>query len=81
MTDLTKKQEEIFDYMVRYQEVMDNMPCYRAIAVVFDFQTNAAYSHVEALIKKGWIEKVTAEESNGTQLRFTKEYRTLTNQQ
>lgn len=55
---LTKRQQEIFDYLKDYHQTTGLMPSTREIQRHFDFASQtAAVSHLRALEKKGVIQK------------------------
>ena len=54
---LTKKQNDIFLFIVEYHTENNRPPTYRKIAEYFGFQIKCAYDHVKAIEKKGYIVK------------------------
>ena len=57
LKELTERQEEILKYMTENQATI--CPTYGEIASEFKITRKGAYDHVGALIKKGFVEKVT----------------------
>ncbi len=56
--ELTKRQEEVFDYCVKYFLENDQLPSYLSICRYFGWLgVESARGHMVALAKKGWIEK------------------------
>lgn len=56
MKDLTKRQEEILDYIKRNILTNKNAPTFREIGNNFNISVKAAYDHVKALEKKNILE-------------------------
>lgn len=55
---LTAKQVEVLTFLVRFYEENDQIPPCRVIAEHFNFASdNAANDHLQALARRGWIEK------------------------
>ena len=58
MQDLTPRQKEIFDYIVRSLREEGVIPSIREMCSAFGFaSTNAINTHLEALAKKGYINR------------------------
>ncbi len=58
MRDLTARQQEIFDFILRSLREEGAIPSIREICQAFGFSsTNAVNSHLEALVKKGYINR------------------------
>lgn len=57
MKKLTDRQREVLDFIESYIEVVKYSPVLREVADRFDITVRCAYDHVEALIRKGWLEK------------------------
>lgn len=55
MKDLTKRQQEVLDYIVRYLDSRKYPPTVRELAAHFDISVRAAFDHMKALEKKGAI--------------------------
>ncbi len=56
MKDLTKRQEEILDYIKKNILTNKNAPTFREIGNNFNISVKAAYDHVKALEKKNILE-------------------------
>lgn len=57
--DLTKRQQEVFEYLNRYHQTFTYMPTTRDIQVHFKFSSqNAAMALLKAIEKKGYISRV-----------------------
>lgn len=55
---LTDRQKEVFDFLKSYTDEEGYPPTIRDICSEFGFSsTNAASRHLNALEKKGWIER------------------------
>ncbi len=58
MQELTKKQKDVFDFILNSLREEGSIPSVREIAAAFGFaSTNAANAHLEALTKKGYISR------------------------
>ena len=58
MRDLTEKQWDVLSFIARFIKDELRPPTYREVCYYFDVaSTNAVYCHIEALKKKGWLEK------------------------
>lgn len=58
MRDLTPKQQQIFDFILKSLRNYGTIPSVREIASAFGFSsTNAVNCHLEALTKKGYINR------------------------
>lgn len=58
MRDLTQRQKEIFDFVLRSLREEGSIPSVREICQAFGFSsTNAVNTHLEALAKKGYISR------------------------
>ncbi len=58
MRDLTSRQQEIFDFILRSLREEGAIPSVREICQAFGFSsTNAVNSHLEALARKGYINR------------------------
>lgn len=58
MSDLTKKQQDIFDFILGSLREAGTIPTVREIASAFGFaSTNAVNCHLEALTRKGYINR------------------------
>lgn len=58
MKTLTAKQQQIFDYIKKYQLQHGHSPTFEEIRVEFEFRSlNSVFKHVTALEKKGYIIK------------------------
>jgi repressor LexA len=56
---LTDRQREVLEEFVAAVGNMKPAPTYREICEALNYgSTHAAYCHVNALIKKGWLERV-----------------------
>lgn len=55
---LTKRQSEILDFIIDYHVSNNHPASYRTISGHFGFQASAAYCHVSALEKKGYVERM-----------------------
>lgn len=65
---LTDKQETIYEYFIDYAEEHGDMPTFREIMEHLGFKsTSSVHAHVQALVKKGYLEKA------GDTYRFTDE--------
>jgi repressor LexA len=53
---LTAKQQEIFEYIEKHRRESGVLPSFRKIAVAFGFHVYAAKQHVDAIIKKGFLQ-------------------------
>jgi repressor LexA len=61
MKELTARQQEILDFIARYQEEHGYSPTYQEMADHFGMASKfGIVRHVEALIKKGYLEKSDA---------------------
>jgi len=59
MEELTAKQQDILDFIKDVQAVEGNTPTLREIAAHFNYKSmNAARDHVQALIRKGYLEQL-----------------------
>src|SRR5689334_22183954 len=57
MTGLTKRQRQVLDFIVKWQQTGSAMPTLREIAAHFGFKSSrAAADHLDALKRKGFIE-------------------------
>ncbi len=56
MRKITRRQNEIFEYLVKSIEVDYTTPTFREIAEHFEISIKAAYDHVKALEKKGKVQ-------------------------
>ncbi len=55
---LTRKQQEFFDYIVEYKEEHDIWPTYREIAEAFGYKSpNSVTQNIQSLLKKGYLVK------------------------
>ena len=61
MKELTEKQGKVLKYMSDNQVTV--CPTYEEIATEFDITKKGAYDHVGALIKKGFVEKISKGDS------------------
>ncbi len=69
MTTLTARQQEVLDFMRAFLTENDEVPPMWAVAKHFGFRSeNAAQCHVDALMRKGYLER----NSIGN-LRFTRD--------
>lgn len=58
MRDLTQRQREIFDFVLRSLREEGSIPSIREICQAFGFSsTNAVNTHLDALVKKGYINR------------------------
>lgn len=59
MRPLTKRQAEVYEFIVGFVEAHGRQPTFREIgpAIGTNF-TNGVMGHINALEKKGWIERV-----------------------
>jgi len=55
--NLTKRQEEILRFIIKYIRENESPPTIRDIALNFEFTVKGAYDHLLALERKGWIER------------------------
>jgi len=53
---LTRRQAEVYAWVVRHHDERGYAPTYRAIATAFAIQVNAAAETVRRLVKKGYLE-------------------------
>ena len=53
---LTRRQAEIYAWVVRHHDERGYAPTYRAIATAFQIQVNAAAETVRRLVRKGYLE-------------------------
>ncbi len=68
MDDLSPKQKEVYEYMQEFFIEFHCIPTCNAIASHFDFKSrNAAQCHIDALVKKGYLER-----TSGQRFKFTK---------
>ncbi len=58
MTQLTKKQEAVYNFICNYLQINHNMPTYRDISIYFDVYIKSAWDYVIILINKGFLKKV-----------------------
>lgn len=56
--DLTKRQFEIFSYIFDYRQQHGFSPTLREICEEFSFSDPAARQHIDALVKKGYLQKL-----------------------
>lgn len=63
--DLTKRQREIYDYMVETLIKEQYVPGPCKIAKYFNMAPNGAYEHLIALQRKGFVEKLNTEDKSG----------------
>lgn len=56
MRPITKKQQKVLDTIVKYSLKNQDFPTYRELAEVMRITPKAAFDHVGALKKKGYIE-------------------------
>ncbi len=55
---LTRKQQEFFDYIVEYKEEHNVWPTYREIADAFGYKSpNSVTQNIQSLLKKGYLIK------------------------
>lgn len=60
---LTKKQQEFFNYIIEYKKEHDIWPTYREIADEFDYKSpNSVTQNIQALLKKGYLVKTSEDE-------------------
>lgn len=52
---LTKRQQEVLDYIKDYWNKNKYSPAYRNVAVHFDISVKRVYDHIHALEKRGHI--------------------------
>lgn len=57
MKELTDKQAAILQYIIDYKAARQNSPAIRDIACQFGIDIKAAYDHVTAIERKGYIER------------------------
>ena len=54
---LTPRQREVFDFIEKYISEVGYSPTIREIGKAFGFSEKAAFDHVNALVRKGMIER------------------------
>lgn len=57
MKDLTDRQKEVFDFIVKFKTEKEYPPTIRDIGKEFGFTVGAAYGHFMVLEKKGYIKR------------------------
>ncbi len=58
MKILTRRQQEVYEYMISHLSIEDRLPTIREIGKRFGFKsTNAGRGYIEVLINKGYLEK------------------------
>ena len=56
MTDMTKKEQVVYDYIVWYRKAMGNSPSMWEIATGVGLHSvSTVHWHVHSLIDKGWL--------------------------
>lgn len=61
--NLTRKQQEFFNYIIDYKNEHDVWPTYREIADYFGYKSpNSVTQNIQALLKKGYLVKKNDEE-------------------
>lgn len=59
MKPLTKKQAEVYEYILSHVEEHGRQPTFREIGAHFGTNyTNGVMCHIKALDQKGWIERL-----------------------
>ena len=59
MKKLTKRQQEIYDYLLSELLTNHNVPRTTKVANHFRIKPNAAYEHLNAIMRRGHIENVS----------------------
>lgn len=57
MRELTPKQEECYQFMLKYLCENHRIPPIQVIADHFNIAPNAACSRIDLIVRKGWIER------------------------
>lgn len=55
--DLTPRQKEIYDFIVKYREEREISPTLQETADVMGLSCTQVHKHVEACIAKGWLKR------------------------
>jgi repressor LexA len=55
MTTLTRRQQQVLDFIRETLRTYGHTPTYREIGVAFDIDINAVNGHLKALVRKGCI--------------------------
>ena len=59
MDELTARQREVYDFMVAYYRERGFAPTRMEISANFGWRSdNAAQGHIDALVRKGWVDKM-----------------------
>jgi len=75
LQDLTDRQRQVLDYIVDFWRANDNIPNTREIRDFLEAASQtAALSHLNALIRKGYLERKETEKSR-SRFKFTPEFK------
>lgn len=55
MKELTHRQQEVLDFIIKFKQDREYSPTFQEVAEHFGITRKSAYDHIKVLVKKGHI--------------------------